>query len=360
MMRLKQKKDIVYVVGAGASHEANLPTGDKLKREIAQCLDFTEPRHGHDRGDMTIKEAFRMSVNHIEGSPDRNIASYMEASRHIMEAMPQAPSIDNFIDTHSGDEHIELCGKLAIVQTILSSERESLLYIDPSNIYNKMNFITLEETWYSKFFKLVIEGCNKEQLKERFQLISMVVFNYDRCVEHFLVNALQNYYRIPEKEAAELVNEIIIFHPYGVVGTLPWQGGRSITYGGKAKADEILHLASQIKTFTEGTDPDSSDIQAMREKIASAARIVFLGFAYHDLNLKLINPEVPKEHFCTETSYFGTAYGVSKSDCEIIKSLVTDMKNTHTNRCSINNELTCAKLFDEYSRSLTLNSIYRT
>ena len=53
----------VFVIGAGASKEANLPTELELKSKIAQLLDIRFP-DGYDQksGDYTICEAFRLIV----------------------------------------------------------------------------------------------------------------------------------------------------------------------------------------------------------------------------------------------------------------------------------------------------------
>ncbi len=355
-MRLKpRQKKTVYIVGAGASKEVNLPTGYELRREISKCLDFSNNLQGFHHGDSTIRDAFRQILIR-EDAPNIDIQKYLEASLRIKNAMPQAPSIDNFIDVHSDDKEIELCGKLAIVQTILKSEKESLLYIDRSNIYNKLDFQSIEDTWYSNFMMLLSENCKKEDLKERLKSVSFIIFNYDRCIEHFLYNSLQNYYDISKEYASELVNGIEIYHPYGVVGSLPWQNHQSVDFGELPDSSKILDIASQIKTFTEGTDPDSSEITSIRKNVASADNIVFLGFAYHKLNLSLISPwTVEGGNQYAETAYFGTALGISPSDCEIIESELHDLTNSLVEKMLINNSLDCKSLFKEYWRSLSLN-----
>jgi len=87
-----------------------------------------------------------------------------------------------------------------------------------------MQFSNLEKTWYTPFFQLLTENRGPGNIKERFESITLIIFNYDRCVEHFIYNALQNFYGLSGPEAVELVKEINIFHPYGVVGALPWMG----------------------------------------------------------------------------------------------------------------------------------------
>ena len=349
-------KKTLYIVGAGASSEANLPTGYELKEKIASLLDirFERRRHTQLSGDSYICDALRIYVKQSE-IQKKDINPYLHAAWRIRDAMPQAISIDSFIDTHNDDKKIELCGKLAIVRSILDAERKSLLYIDPSNSKNRLNFRGLEETWYKSFMQLLTENCTKESLSKRLKSIALIVFNYDRCIEHFLYNSLQNYYSLRPDEAGNLVNEIEIYHPYGVVGTLPWQSDQSVAFGAELHAQKLLNLAHQIKTYTESTDPQSSEILAIRNNVIKADYIVFLGFAYHKLNMKLLMPDIPIADSLKVSSCFGTAKGISSSDCEIITAELRDFYKSSIKEIKIRNQLDCYRLFEEFWRSLSLN-----
>jgi len=120
----------VIVVGAGASSECRLPTGTELKRQIATLLDIRFP-NGFEQtsGDTAICEAFRIQTT--RSGPREDVNSYLHVSWRIRDAMPQAISIDNFVDAHQGNTKLELCGKLAIARAILSGEQRSLLYVNP-------------------------------------------------------------------------------------------------------------------------------------------------------------------------------------------------------------------------------------
>jgi hypothetical protein len=124
----------VYVVGAGASKEANLPLGSELKASIANSLEISF-RHGYEQtsGDRLIVEALRLV--------DRDINPYLHAGRHIAAAMPQSLSIDNFIDAHAGDKRIEVCGKLAIARAILAAEERSLLSVHSGDPRESFSFV---------------------------------------------------------------------------------------------------------------------------------------------------------------------------------------------------------------------------
>lgn len=132
---------------------------------------------------------------------------------------------------------------------------------------------------------MLSENCRVDELEDRLSSVSLIVFNYDRCIEYYLYYQLQSYYGIPKEVAAVLLNKLKIYHPYGVVGYLPWQesldgdyfGKDKIDFGHEPTSDHLLDLASQIRTFTEGTDPTSSEITASRELISLLATFSHAG-----------------------------------------------------------------------------------
>jgi len=269
--------------------------------------------------------------------------------------MPQAISIDNFIDTHQGDAKIELCGKLAIVKSILDAERKSLLFIDPNSSKNKINFTRTDATWVNPFFRIVTENCRATELQSRLSKITLIVFNYDRCIEHYLYWSIQNYYGVGAQEAADLVNTMDIYHPYGTVGRLPWQNESSnVGFGAELGPTQLLSIARQIKTFTEGTDPDSSEIAEIRNATSTSARLLFLGFAFHKLNMELLCSKVQLPSPDQYKRIFATAMGISRNDSEEIANDLATLGNCPTSRVQVRTDLVCHAVFSEYARGLSL------
>lgn len=343
------------IIGAGASAECGLPIGAGLKERIASLLDIRF-EHGYRQmsGDYTICEALRIAVANAT-PPGRGINPHLHAAWRIRDAMPQALSIDNFIDTHQGDERLELCGKLAIVCSILEAEKRSHIYFDPHGDHRSLRFEALQSTWFTSFFQLLTENCRANQLEQRFSTLTLIIFNYDRCVEHFLYHALQTYYGISAEQSGTLVAKLGIFHPYGTVGPLPWQARNgAVDFGAETDARSLVRLAGQIRTFTEGTDPTQSAIEEIRRRVVEAQIVLFLGFAYHRLNLQLIWSDAMPHADPAATKYFGTALGLSQSDCDEIRNELSVLGGAPSNQIHIHNNLTCAKLFGEYWRSLSL------
>lgn len=342
----------LLVVGAGASNECNLPTGLELRTQIARLLDIRFP-NGYEMksGDALICDALRLFVQN-QGS--RDINPYLHAGWQIRDAMPQAISIDNFIDSHQSDKRLELCGKLGIVRSILEAEARSSLYVDRRTATRHPNYSNLGDTWYAAFMQLLTQNCRIEQLPERLAKITFVIFNYDRCVEHFLFHGIQNYYGIDEAAAADALKSLSIFHPYGSVGPLPWQRfGSGVEFGGDPSTGQLLELAGGIKTFTEGTDPTASDIRAIREHFREATVLLFLGFAFHRMNLALLKPDAPHPS-PTDVRYFGTAAGMSNSDCELVREDLVGLASARPDLIALRNDLKCGAFFREYWRSLSL------
>ncbi len=346
----------VIVVGAGASAEVGLPIGKDLRTKITGILKFERGVWNEvSRGDTVVFSALKEIAFQTSGEGVQEaLNSYLSAASRICAALPQAISIDNFIDAHQGDTKLEKCGKLAIVRSILDAERRSKLYVDETQGIQALKFPSIESTWYSAFLQLLTENCRVDDVKERLSSIVFVIYNYDRCVEHFLYHALQNYYGITADVAAELIGQMHFYHPYGTVGNLPWHKSQnSIGYGGSPTSDKLVELAGQIKTFTEGTGT-TSDISVIRNAMRESRTVLFLGFAFHPQNLKIIQPTDGK-HLDKDVQYFGTAFRMSSWNTNVLKNELSSFGHLHLSRIELRADLTCYELFHEYWRSLALS-----
>ncbi len=337
----------LIVLGAGASVEIGMPTGAELKSKIADLLDirFDFPNQLVS-GDQWITGAIQRFTG---PAGDFNLLRHV--CIRIRDAMPQALSIDHFLDAHSDDKKIELCGKLGIVRAILDAEGDSHLSFDQRKGEKTFDFGRIEDTWYTRFFQLVIEGCTADDLEERLSHLAFVIFNYDRAFEHYLFFALQNYFSVTEGRAAELVSGIEIYHPYGKVGNLPWlEPGNSIPFGGAPGSNQLLELSGQIRTFNEGTDPNSSNIDKIREVVSTSSRILFLGFAFHRMNMELLKSKMSPK---TRRQCYGTAFGFSDPDCDHIRNDINSLAPVPMEEVFLENEHKCNELLNRYSRSLS-------
>jgi hypothetical protein len=349
------KRRTLFVLGAGASFEANLPVGLGLAKMIVKKLDVRVGDHGRNigEGDGALLQQFKDQF-------PADFNGYLQAGWRIRDGLPTASSIDDFLDMHSHDELMQLAGKAAIVKTILEAERESHLFFDPNNSRDRSIVLgKLEASWFMRFLRVLGRNVAKANVRQIFDNVGFVVFNYDRCLEFFLLNALQAMYSISINEAVSIVQNLTIVHPYGTVGNLPDFGnGNQIPFGGGDQHFDYntITLAKRIKTYTEQIG-GSEQTNAIRNEVIRADQIVFLGFAYHEQNMLLLRPPEELGH---AIPIYGTAVGMSNSDVAIAIGELSSwflpeavegsdlIESIH-----IENKLTCAALFDNYAKSFT-------
>ncbi|WP_288379850.1 hypothetical protein [uncultured Massilia sp.] len=343
-------KRFVFVLGAGSSVDFGFPMGSELTGLISSALDFRQQDYGHIYGgNDTMRAALSSGV--------KDCPNWYSASKLISSAMPLAPSIDNFVNVHRHDVGIAYCAKVAIAQCILDAERRSNVFVNPSNAYNTINFARNIKAWHTLFFRIVTMYSTIDDLQDRLREIAVVTFNYDRSFEHFLFYAVKTYYKVSNEVAAKVVNQLEVYHPYGKVGKLPFlESGETIPYGEAVPGRRLLDISQQIRTFTEGSDPSSSDIIKIRSTVLNARALVFLGFAYHPLNMDLLfGTEQQSKLINYERKVFGTAFGSSKSDTQMISWDIGIRYGCDRDAIELRNDLKCDELFNEYSRTLSLN-----
>ena len=90
------KSRVLFVVGAGASAEVDLPTGAGLKQAIVNLLMFRLERRQLTAGDRRIAAIIRRIAEQSSQSQKTSDA-YYHAAQHIVGALPQAASIDNML-----------------------------------------------------------------------------------------------------------------------------------------------------------------------------------------------------------------------------------------------------------------------
>jgi hypothetical protein len=340
----------LFIVGAGAGVDFGLPVGRELAKDIARRtkLEF-------DTGVLTRQTVDRDLASSFFGR-GYNEKQFANAFNLIRQGIFLANSIDDFLNIHEADPAVVEVGKAAIISSILHAERQSLLWVDPSNIYNTINLEKIHGSWLVKFMQVLGPGRKAAEVENVLDDVYFIVFNYDRCVEHFLTHALVLLYGVPETRAIEIVARAKIIHPYGWVGPL-----ERVPFGGQENGRiDYRMLARGIKTYTEQIE-EAHVIQAIQVAVRESRCIVFLGFAYHKQNMALLKP--PKSQKTRQV--YGTALGMSDDDVGVVTEQLGEFfpdkelgvafnapqVDLHRN-ISIENELTCSQLFDYYAKSL--------
>ncbi len=338
----------VFIVGAGASVDVGLPTGRELKDIIAGKLGFEFEHRQYKSGDKNILSAFHQHVK-TGGGEDEGAQQYVDAAWKVVDALPLNTSIDSVIDAQDNNT-IEFVSKLAIVQSILEAERASPLYLDKRQNDSMLNFMQLDGLWHTKFVELLFASCRRVDIKKRFEGIAFINFNYDRCIEQFLLHALMRNYGMSISEAENSMQALEIYHPYGSVGLLHRNGNVAATsFGAEIYEKDLLSRAGEIKTYSEHLD-DDIEADVVRRLVQNAKQLVFLGFAFHQQNMELINPKKP----CQTQQVYASVHGVSDSDQAIVMEKIKRLIGKTPGSVNINlQHKKCSKFIEEFSQSLT-------
>jgi hypothetical protein len=333
----------VIVLGAGASQEFGMPTGYELARSIRQAMDVR----------------FKDGITPV-GSGDHQLFAFVRsrfpssgtlssAALRIRDGVFHSNSIDDFLDLHRDDPEINLLGKAAIVRCILQAERRSQLWTNP---YDGPAFHpdNVAQTWIVRLMRMLTRGMHAADVEQVFRNLTFISFNYDRSLEYFLSNALVNSFGCSVEAAQKIVDRLTIIHPYGIVAPL-WGSGRVTPFGSDGSFDWAAQ-AGDISTYTEQV-ADAKLVERMRAASADAQQLVFLGFGFHAQNMRLITPEKPGT---VVKKVLATAQGMSKSDCQIVESLLTRLQPERAHGVAVTpvvrSDLTCAQLFDEFRLTL--------
>ncbi len=311
------KRKTVFIVGAGGSKELGLPTGDELKLGIGAKVDLRF-ENGYDLnvGDKNILAALRKIV---EDAGERDVNPHCSAGRSIAAAMHQALSIDNYLHTHADNETIVKVGKLGIAASILEAEQKSKI-IGSERSGGRIVFGAHPNVWHNTFCKMLCEGVQRKDLESLFDNVSFITFNYDRCIEHYIAQWIEDYFQISANEAHGLMAKLTIIHPYGQVGRLPWQrnGLTSVQFGAKVEPRYLPQISEHIRTFTEQVE-DETIPERMQTLIRHAQQVVYLGFSYGTMNMELMRLKEKPDAMKTVR---GSAYGMSGPNISAISELI--------------------------------------
>jgi hypothetical protein len=313
-------KKTVFVIGAGASAEIKLPAGNGLKEQIITMLGLAENLAKPRKDSREYELALTAATNR----DDREFQRLRGVAQQVSRGLEHASSIDGFIDMHQDNGDIELCGKLAIAKLILDAERGSRFF-QGARPQRPIDFPALRDTWYLRLTQLLFDGCTAERLSQRFAKVAFVIFNYDRCLEHYLFHSVRDAYPgMSEHEAAMLLSQLEIHHPYGRAGAFPWMKepgplGVFADFAQEADPQLVVQIAKQIRTYSESAI-SGGEGDAIRATVKNASMMIYLGFSFLELNMDLLYGIGPGGRTLANTPCLASMYGESDYNRERVKT----------------------------------------
>jgi hypothetical protein len=283
------------VVGAGASAEMQMPSSAELLERIAAGYDFY--RFGGERMSKDSSALLRY-LNKLGERPGSSLDKLYAATERLRVATRLGQMIDTIIDQNDDNPLVTLCGKLAVMHFICQGEAKASLRPAPK-VEGELPLL-IGDYWLVELGRLITNGVPRSKVERCFENLSIVSFNYDRSIEHFLPYALMTAYGMTLVEAQRIVAaKLNIVHPYGTIGRLPWQKGEGpdVEWGNDAPWN-MISLLSGLRTHSELMG-DRNALTEVRGAMLKSQRVVFMGFGYHPQNLDVLidgtfshNPEV--------------------------------------------------------------------
>ncbi|OAP43275.1 hypothetical protein AU381_27145 [Sinorhizobium glycinis] len=322
------KDNTVFVIGAGASQEFGLPVGAGLMQTIKQNCSFVLGYGGRlQAGPAPIFQYYERIFGREDPAKVNEFNQRLNASWQIKDGIESADSIDEYIFRYSDNPIIAEVGKLQIAYAISVAEMNSILSFEKGF---RENLDVADNTWIWAFAKALINGYRASEVEKIGHNITIITFNYDRCIEHYLEHALpRSFYGMTIEEARGIVKNIKIVHPYGKLGELD-----KVPFG---EVGRFVQAADNLITWSETVrEPDI--IEDMRATIRTARRIVFMGFAFARQNLELLDSK-PTAMNADGPRVYSTGFGLRReteeSLCRNINALYSDgvsrdaLKNIH-------------------------------
>lgn len=261
-----------------------MPSGPELVARIASALDFARYDAELQTRDSTLMKQYLAKAGARVGGGEEIMHA---AALRIRTAAKMGGSIDALLEQHNNDQNVLLCGKLAIVHFICQAEAKSTLRLTP-RVEGDLP-LQGQESWLYQLATLITSDVPRSQAERCLDDLTVVSFNYDRSLEHFLPYAFVMAFGMTLQEAQRLIAaKLKVLRPYGAVGRLPWQpGDMPDCEWGTENPWNMHNLAGQIKTLSEQQN-NRQLIMALQNAVASAKRLVLLGFGFQPQNIDLL------------------------------------------------------------------------
>ena len=264
----------VLILGAGASAPYGFPVGYDLFVKI------------RDRG--------------FQGPPvrDPDFAGILESQvNDFRRALSKCGrhSVDAFLE-YQTDGTVEL-GKRLIACSLIPIEDEEVLFA-PKVIGDH------NRSWYQHLFEALHTSPGDFGTNE----LSVITFNYDRSLEHFITSALESSHKLSFETALQELRKIEIIHLHGSLGEYGEEGPR---YSPRLTAAAMGRAMSSIRIVHQAIDIDTDPLFVRaRSVLSKAKKVIVLGFGFLPANIAQLRFDVIPKGVAVDSS----AYGMTKRE----------------------------------------------
>jgi hypothetical protein len=278
------ERKTLFVVGAGASADVRFPLGTRLVQDISKALDFRARSSGK------VKESCDDLRRIITALEPAKAGENLEKCERFRISLEHSDSIDEAINDFRSDHELVRCAKVTIAYFIAKSEQRSQLNFGKPIDKSPTLVAEPQPNWYELFFRLLKSGAEPSNPETLFRNVWVICFNYDRCIEQYIYYAMRRYYNLSAEEADGHLNKLDIIHPYGTIGKF-WINSRSgeTSFGSQRSDKDLIEQSDALRTVYE-SDHDKEKLERIHRMVEGAQQIVFLGFGFHQLNMKLLTP----------------------------------------------------------------------
>jgi hypothetical protein len=266
------------------------PSGNELRRTILQSLDYDTVPVGTRNFRHFLTEA---------GFSEKEIAEF---ATDLLQA--DNLSVDVFLERRPKFTNI---GKVAIAAALLPFEANSLKTIFKPWVCDPQVGERASRGWY-QYFATQLNLSFKEWGRG---LLTIITYNYDRSLEHYLFTILCNSCDHPPEMCWKRFQEIPIIHLHGELDTYQPLEPKALCYGQPLNVESAKQAAAKIKIIHE-VQADERFEQA--QNVLNEAEVVcFLGFGYARENMARLK-WTERRNLDRPKTIGGTVYKLTKAE----------------------------------------------
>lgn len=287
------KNRTLIVVGAGASRDLGLPLGRDLQALIGELVTSRD----------SVSSYFWQGVRLAVGNDGSRFDAAKAAALHYTPRMLSAASIDNFLDQHRNEVDVVTAFKCAIVYCIAEAERNSRL----STIHFKNlpdYFSNNADYFMAHLLNMAIRNHQIDNFHRSLSNLSIITFNYDRCIERYLSLWLEFRFG---SDCIDLAKHVRMIHVYGDIGEYNHSADSPFVRNGGLPFQNphfaVRDLVSGVRLFTEAEGEDTKRV--IDDEVARASVIIFLGFGFEEQNMRFFGSRIQDKRV------FATVKGMS-------------------------------------------------